>query len=346
MVKYSYIIPVFNAEAYIGECIDSICRDLKDNYEIILVDDGSSDRSGNLCDSYAEQNPNIKTIHQHNAGVAKARNRGLEEARGEFVIFIDSDDRIDAEKLRIVKSIIESDESIDMIVFGIRFDYYKYGKCYRRDNIVPAISGKYSINEVLQNTEQLFYSNSFSSMCNRIIRRKLLLENDLKYSEQMFFYEDLELAVRCFAKCRFVYFSPEIIYLYRQTEDEGNDGRRLMRIPHLNVLADQIYAALNQFTLIENSELIHYQLDQILMVLYLMWMREKMAVCSVAEIQVIQEDFASWMKSHELYLRKEIYESADQIVKSSPYKILSRKYLMKFRHRIAVFLKYIGVLNT
>lgn len=99
-VKISFIVPVYNVEKYLQECVYSIIEQkhydkYKKNIEIILVDDGSTDNSGKICDCLCDQYTNIKVIHKKNGGLASARNAGLAIAKGDYIGFIDSDDRID-----------------------------------------------------------------------------------------------------------------------------------------------------------------------------------------------------------------------------------------------------------
>ena len=100
MPKVSVIVPVYNAEKYFQECVDSILRQTLADLELILVDDGSTDSSPALCDRYAEQDLRVRVIHQANAGLSAARNRGIEVATGEWIAFVDSDDFIDANMYR------------------------------------------------------------------------------------------------------------------------------------------------------------------------------------------------------------------------------------------------------
>ncbi len=94
-MKISVIVPVYNAEEYLKNCIMSVVRQTYDNWELILVDDGSSDGSLSIADLAAEKDERIRVIHQKNAGPGAARNRGIKEALGDYVVFLDSDDYID-----------------------------------------------------------------------------------------------------------------------------------------------------------------------------------------------------------------------------------------------------------
>ena len=91
-MKYSVIIPVYNVEKYINRCLKSILSQRYNDLEIILIDNGSTDRSGSICDIYANEDANISVYHIENHGVGSARNFGLSKARGEFIYFVDSDD--------------------------------------------------------------------------------------------------------------------------------------------------------------------------------------------------------------------------------------------------------------
>lgn len=116
----SIIIPVYNVEQYLRECLDSIVVQTYCNFEVILIDDGSTDSSGKICDDYVTNNPNFKVLHQENAGVSVARNKGLELANGEYVIFVDSDDFIEKTFLEIV---IPEIKGYDLLFYGDTYHY-------------------------------------------------------------------------------------------------------------------------------------------------------------------------------------------------------------------------------
>ena len=95
MEKISIIVPVYNVELYLEKCIESIINQTYTNIEIILVDDGATDSSGNICDLYSKKDSRIKVIHKRNGGLSDARNVGIEKAVGQYLMFVDSDDYID-----------------------------------------------------------------------------------------------------------------------------------------------------------------------------------------------------------------------------------------------------------
>lgn len=116
----SVIVPVYNVEQYVGKCIESIINQTYSNLEIILVDDGSMDKSGEICDSYQNADDRIRVIHKKNGGLSSARNCGLDICQGEFIAFIDSDDYLDSTMFSAMLSRIQSDSS-DMAICGIKY---------------------------------------------------------------------------------------------------------------------------------------------------------------------------------------------------------------------------------
>lgn len=114
----SIIIPVYNMEKYIDRCIQSCISQTYQNFQLILVDDGSTDSSGAICDRYAESDRRIICIHKANGGVASAKNTGISVAKGEYITFVDSDDYIDADYL---SCLMENAETSDMVIAGLRF---------------------------------------------------------------------------------------------------------------------------------------------------------------------------------------------------------------------------------
>lgn len=118
--RFSIIIPIYNVAPYLKACLDSVLAQTYVDWEVICVDDGSADGSGAILDEYAAKDARIKVVHKPNGGVSSARNRGLEEAKGEWILFLDGDDLIDADLLMRLAEIADKRESTDMIGFGLR----------------------------------------------------------------------------------------------------------------------------------------------------------------------------------------------------------------------------------
>ena len=132
MPIYSIIVPVYNAEKYLESCIDSVLSQSSDKtYEVILVDDGSTDHSPELCDRYAKQSSNVRVIHQANQGVSAARNAGIAASRGEYILFLDSDDLWRADLLKEVSAVLT--KTPDMVIFG----YQEFGSSEAGQESLP-----------------------------------------------------------------------------------------------------------------------------------------------------------------------------------------------------------------
>ena len=119
----SVIVPVYNVAPYLEQCLDSIVNQTYRNLEIILVDDGSTDESGAICDRYAEQDSRIKVVHKENGGQSSARNVALDMMMGEWVLFVDSDDWIELNTLELLFE--QKDERADLVEFGVNLVYSK-----------------------------------------------------------------------------------------------------------------------------------------------------------------------------------------------------------------------------
>lgn len=150
----SIIVPVYNVENYLADCIDSLLKIQIDKVEIILIDDGSTDSSGKIADKYAAQNNKIKVIHQTNGGLAAARNRGMTEAKGEYIAFVDSDDWIlDRCLEKIYQECVT--QKADLIMGNTLF-IQPDGKRYNPFNPIPSdichsvLSGKDCFSELMK----------------------------------------------------------------------------------------------------------------------------------------------------------------------------------------------------
>ena len=338
-MKISFITPVYNCEKYLAECVKGRERRNLPNYEIILIDDGSTDGTDAICDELVYQNNNIKCIHQENQGVSAARNCGIEVSTGDYIIFLDADDSIEPQKISDLLKIMEEDPSIHMAVFGLTFDYYYKGSLYRRDELGLPFDGKIEKSAWIKYIPELYKQNALSPVWNKIIKRTVLDENQLKLKRNMFLYEDLEFSLRCLACCDSIYFSPDIIYHYRQPEDKGNAGRRLKDMEHISVLVSQIEAVLDELIEKQHAEIYQEQIRNILLDLYLVLAREKISVSNVKDIVQICKDFSEWVKKRKMLIPERQKKFVNCLLERKVfYLILKRNYTV-VRHKIAVKVK-------
>ena len=187
-MKFSIIIPIYNSEKFIKNTIDSVLGQKSGNFELILIDDGSTDNSGNIIDLY-EKYDYVKIFHKTNSGLGGTRNFGLSKAKGEYIWFIDSDDYITNDALQILSDEIKSGEDI------ICFDYY------------DDINGK-----LIDNTSKIIDSNNMftynPSVCFKLLKREFIEKNNLKFSEVL--YEDLEFSTIL------NYYNPSVKYISKK----------------------------------------------------------------------------------------------------------------------------------
>ena len=202
----SVIIPVYNVELYIQTCMKSVLRQTYTNLEIILVDDGSTDKSGLICDKYKKEDKRIKVIHKKNGGLSDARNIGIDLSSGEYITFIDSDDAVDPDYIEyLYKIITEKCCQISLCSFQLEFENKK--KRYLMGN------GKEELLSTRECLEKILYHDQISvSACGKLYRRDLF--NKIRYPKGKLFedvgttYKLILMApfISCGYKCKYHYF--------------------------------------------------------------------------------------------------------------------------------------------
>lgn len=209
-LKLSVIVPVYNVEKYLCKCVDSLLNQdlLAEEYEIILVDDGSPDRCCQICDEYANSHDNIRAVHRENGGLSAARNSGVEEAKGQYVQFVDSDDYLEP---NVLKALVEKMDTDGLDV--LRFNYQNVNERYEvfEPNKVSKPFVDYS-DELCDGltflTERLGYG---CYACQFVIRREIL--EDCRFKEGIYF-EDTEWAPRLLVKAKRVTSTKLMVYNY------------------------------------------------------------------------------------------------------------------------------------
>lgn len=220
MPRYSIIVPVYNVEEYLPACLDSVLRqkDVED-YELILIDDGSGDGSGQICDAYALKDERIRVHHIQNHGVSFARNTGLDLARGEYILFLDSDDLWEPELLLTLEQMAQSEP--DVMIFGnSRMTPQGQIICDTVDLVIPVgESGA----EVLQELFALGAVPKTYSCCYAM-KRSLLQKNGICFREDLKVSEDFELIMRLLAVAEKVVGTDAMLYCYRIRQTSATAG--------------------------------------------------------------------------------------------------------------------------
>lgn len=261
MKKISIIVPVYNIEKYLNECIESIINQTYKNLEILLIDDGSKDNSGNICDQYAKIDSRIKVIHKENGGLSNARNRGLEVATGEYLMFCDSDDLFTPNACELLYNEIES-KNADYVIGN-------YQNCNEDGTLwnnpvfdkIKFLNFKLSIRD---------YRNSFyimnSGVWNKIFRKSFIDKLNLKFIEKLP-AEDAMFTTYCFIKAQSVYYINDIVYLYRQREgDSISTNATINYFEGINKAYKHIYLNFK-----ENKEINFYRFYYAKSVMYILY---------------------------------------------------------------------------
>lgn len=210
----SVIIPVYNTASYLKKCLDSIIEQSYSELEVILVDDGSTDESGSICDEYAGRDSRISVLHQKNQGVSMARNNALKMARGEWLSFVDSDDWLEPD---MYSTMIDTADktSADIIVCDL-YDEREDGQVYR--NIWKDILGKREL--IFEDKDRFFYGFSFTPVLwNKLISKKLI--GDDRFSQKCAYGEDTLFLANLAVRADRIAVDATPLYHYR-SQREGN----------------------------------------------------------------------------------------------------------------------------
>lgn len=226
MIKglFSVVIPVYNTQKYLMRCVNSVLRQCYPLFEIILVDDGSTDGSGTICDAYGKKYSCCRVIHQENRGLSAARNSGIRAAEGEYICFVDSDDYI--EKTLLTRTAVEMKKGVDLCSFAVRRvdedENYLYEM--RFNNCIGT-------GELTSESRESFVLNHFFSYelgweaCFQIYRSDLIKNQNLYFDETLKFGED-----KLFNFCYWQYVAkwtkiPDVLYNYTLRLGSLSEGK-------------------------------------------------------------------------------------------------------------------------
>lgn len=165
----SIIVPVYNVEKHLDKCIKSIIDQTYQNWELILINDGSSDQSGTICDKYAQIDSRIRVFHQPNSGASIARNKGIEVAEGEFITFIDADDWVESNYIKEVTSL--NPDTLTLVAYGVAYDFTDPSKNF---NFIP------TTDEILLH----------GLVCAKVWPTEVIRQNGIRFNENLHLHED------------------------------------------------------------------------------------------------------------------------------------------------------------
>lgn len=213
-MKVSFIIPVYNVEKYLEQCVDSILNQTYHDIEVVLVDDGSSDGSPMICDAYTKKDSRVKVIHKPNGGLSDARNAGLDVASGDYIIFVDSDDFwVGSEDLQQLMTVVRENLDCDFIGFNCSYFYsdsqtYKKWVAYDEQLSFPVDKDRAMCSLVSSGTMPM-------SACLKIINHQSLLDMGLTFQKGQI-AEDIPWFIDLLERSNKCMFVNQYIYAYRQ----------------------------------------------------------------------------------------------------------------------------------
>ena len=208
----SVIVPVYKVERYLPRCIESILRQTYTNFELILVDDGTPDRSGIICDRYAEKDSRIKVIHKENGGVSSARNVGIDAARGEWITFVDSDDWV-------------TDNCLEVLIsptFGYDYDFVISSIEIRNLKVIPSLLDTESLvysKENIEHVVKLIAKPRFHGPFAKLYRTEILESRKIKFDDGTKDGEDKIFVAEYLTYCKSIQTLREITYFYNRLNE-------------------------------------------------------------------------------------------------------------------------------
>ena len=240
----SIIVPVFNANSYLKDTLDSILTQTYAEFELILVDDGSNDGSEKICDEYAQLDNRITVIHKQNEGASAARNKGIELAKGNFLTFIDADDLIETSYLDHLHKAAERNENADLIMQGMTQKLSTKTRCFKLND------AEYIINSDRYET---FFNkiplNDFSGPYCKLFKRSIILENNIKFNKNIIYAEDFDFFINYLFYCNTAITIPDVTYNYIMRE--GSVSSKLYptkkEISGLNIIYDTFIKLYNKY---------------------------------------------------------------------------------------------------
>ena len=215
MPKISVLVPIYNAEKYLHRCIDSILAQTFTDFELLLIDDGSKDCSGTICDEYAVKDPRVRVFHKENGGVSKARNIGIDNAQGEWITFVDSDDWVREDFLQ-KRLDLALEENSDIAYCDVEYVYAKQNVyCKTAEQVCGKAA---TVNSwILSRT-------TYSPII--LVKKDLFDKYNLRYLEGLRFGEDFNLIIKLVLYANKVCHVKEALYFYNK-QNEGSAMTKL-----------------------------------------------------------------------------------------------------------------------
>ena len=219
-MKVSIIVPVYNAEKYLDRCIKSILNQTLREFELILIDDGSKDNSGIICDTYAVKDNRITVVHKQNGGPGAARNAGLEIAKGEYITFIDSDDYVDENFLLSAYEAAIA-KGYDLYICGLVIETYEHCKIIETNENTAKVEKEYTAKTLMEDINVNYPLLCISGPWCKLYRSQIIKDKEIRFDTALSLGEDSCFVMQFLHEAKNIIFSPEIFYHYYRGNSES-----------------------------------------------------------------------------------------------------------------------------
>lgn len=252
MPLISIIVPIYNSEKTLNRCVDSILQQTFTDWELLLIDDGSKDSSGDICDEYARKDPRIKVFHKENGGVSSARNIGLDNAKGEWIAFVDSDDWIESDYLYYLINIGDYDCILGSL------------SCHKGRFVSNIVIGDIFCNQNEDVANALFSLNNHLGLFvpwGKLLKNKIILNHKLRFNENIDSGEDSLFIYHYLFYINSIYASKKILYHYNIG---GGLSQKKLSLQKIDLVIKQTLNALEKLELKLNYNTEKKKFDTIL----------------------------------------------------------------------------------
>lgn len=243
MSKFSIIIPAYNVETYIGRCLDSICRQKYNDFEVIIVDDGSTDKTEQVVSNYIRDNNrlnNIRLIHKDNEGASAARNSGLQVSSGEFIVFMDADDIMLDGSLCEFDSYV-SNRDVDLYVFAFKKNNMgtitESDLCKKNNFIIESSNSIALLENYLENTDYMFSWQPWA----KVFKRSIIENNNIQFDTRLYSSNDYNFFFKYFLHVHSLSFCHNPVVVYTEERPGSITSTKLFRRAKSNLLAASIF---------------------------------------------------------------------------------------------------------
>ncbi|SHI13177.1 Glycosyltransferase involved in cell wall bisynthesis [Butyrivibrio fibrisolvens DSM 3071] len=305
-VQVSVIVPVFNVKKYLPECLDSILSQTYSNFELILIDDGSTDGSGEVCDEYALKDSRIVVIHKENSGVADVRNLGISRAKGEHICFVDSDDIVNPTYIQVLyETAIKEGAGIVMCNYIL----FKDGETIPSD-IVAKQNAKIVITEKEMEDEAFSAENTVKLVIpiNKIYKKSLV--DKIKYPSGKI-HEDAYVYHRLLHEAKQAILIPDVLYYYRKRADSITNSS--FTVKELDDSMGAVIDRIDFYKELGNQRLFDIAVDGYL---YFLWRNiEQMKKEGIDDYQELIKPYIRMLRDKIKYLKISKYYPVKKLIK-------------------------------